>query len=235
MAFDKSEVPSDIPRRDELQAVLESAARLQQIVPDAVLVGGTAAAAYAAHRLSFDHDHVVSDLVERFDIVLEALEREPDRITNRVVPGKVILGELGGIQAGVRQLRRRTPLETETCHLPGGRSVVVPTVAETLRVKGYLIVKRNQVRDYLDVAALADRYGIEWAAYWLAGIDEYYEDLVHDEGPVASQLVVQLADPHPKDVRTIRDLPRYKGLERRWQDWNATRAVLAQVAEAMAN
>lgn len=40
--------------------------RLQAVVPDAVLVGGSAAALYAGHRDSFDHDHVLPDLVERY-------------------------------------------------------------------------------------------------------------------------------------------------------------------------
>ena len=44
--------------------------------------------------------------------------------------------------------------------LPSGQRLRVPTPEETLRIKGYLIVRRNQVRDYLDVAALSDRYGI---------------------------------------------------------------------------
>jgi hypothetical protein len=55
-----------------LAAVLDSAARLQQVVPDAVLVGGSAAAWHAGYRDSFDHDHVLPDLTERFDLVLEA-------------------------------------------------------------------------------------------------------------------------------------------------------------------
>ena len=39
----------------EWEALLSSAARLQKIVPGAVLVGGTAAATYAHHRVSLDH------------------------------------------------------------------------------------------------------------------------------------------------------------------------------------
>ena len=58
----------------EWESVLSSAARLQEIVPGAVLVGGSASAVYASHRLSFDHDHVVTDLRERFDDVLADLE-----------------------------------------------------------------------------------------------------------------------------------------------------------------
>lgn len=57
-----------------LRVVLESAARRQQAVPDAVLVGRSTAALHAAHRDSFDHDHVLPDLVERYEIVLEAVE-----------------------------------------------------------------------------------------------------------------------------------------------------------------
>jgi hypothetical protein len=52
------------------ERVLSSAARLQQILPDAVLVGGTASALYAKHRLSADADHVLTDLRHCFDDVL---------------------------------------------------------------------------------------------------------------------------------------------------------------------
>ena len=46
---------SDAPglARPELVGVLESAARLQEVVPDAVLVGGSAAALWANHRFSY--------------------------------------------------------------------------------------------------------------------------------------------------------------------------------------
>lgn len=219
---------------DALTAVLESAARLQSLVPDAVLVGGSAAAAYAGHRMSFDHDHVLTDLRDRFDIVLDALEREGDWVTNRVRPGKVILGQLGDIEAGVRQLIRRVPLEVDEMHLPSGASVRVPTPDETLRIKGFLLVKRNQVRDHLDVVALADRYGVDHAAHVLAGIDEFYADQHGPDGRgVASQLVRQLADPHPADTATLRDLPRYKGLDPRWHDWAHVVAMCRRVAALM--
>jgi len=102
----------------ELLAVLESASRLQQMVPDAVLVGGSAAALYAGHRDSHDHDHVLADLRDRFDVVLEALESEGEWVTNRVVPGKIILGQLGDIEAGGRQMIRTRPLETTQVTLP---------------------------------------------------------------------------------------------------------------------
>ena len=46
-----------------------SAARLQRILPDAVLVGGTASAIHAEHRFSRDADHVLTDLRHRFNEV----------------------------------------------------------------------------------------------------------------------------------------------------------------------
>jgi diaminopimelate decarboxylase len=217
----------------DLLAVLESASRLQQLVPDAVLVGGSAAALYAGHRDSYDHDHVIEDLRDRFDVVLEALESEGDWVTNRVVPGKLILGQLGDIEAGVRQMIRTRPLETTHITLPSGRVLTVPTAEETLRIKGFLIVRRNQTRDYLDVAALSDRYGCHAAAKVLARIDDYYADQHGGGSGVAAQLARQLADPRPKDPSVTRQLDAYRNLAARWTDWDGVRSVCRQLAAEM--
>ena len=222
------------PRPDStLARVLQSASRLQKAVPDAVLVGGSAAALYAAHRESLDHDHVLSDLDRRFEQVLEAIESTEGWVTNRIVPGKIILGSLGNIEAGVRQMIRKRPLETEQVELPEGGSVRVPTWAETLRIKAYLIVRRNQVRDYLDVAALADSGGLDHAAAVLAGIDGWYADQAQSPDGVASQLVRQLGDPSPADAAVTRELAQYKNLERRWHDWKATVEICRELAARM--
>lgn len=216
-----------------LDEVLRSAARLQELVPDAVLVGGTAAALYAGHRDSTDHDHVVADLSERFDAVIEALESDPDWVLNRATPGKIILGSLGDIETGVRQMIRRRPLEAQTVEVAGGKSLIVPTPAETLRIKAYLIVKRNQTRDFLDVAALSDRFGTDWSAGVLAGIDDYYDATAGDGSAVASQLVRQLGEPRPKDQRTIRQLTAYRNLAPRWHSWQSVVAQCQALADAM--
>jgi hypothetical protein len=228
-----------IPRLDDLDpqllAVLESAARLQELVPDAVLVGGTAAALYARHRLSEDHDHVVADLRDRFDLVLDALEREPDWVTNRVTAGKIVLGQIGEIESGVRQLIRKTPLETQALELPSGRTLVVPTPEETLRTKAFLLVKRNQVRDYLDVAALSERYGIPFAAQTLGDMDRFYADETVQGMPVSSQVTRQLGEPRPADTATLKSLHVYKGLGLRWQEWSNVVQTCRDVAAAMVN
>lgn len=224
------EDPRILDRDPQLLAVLESAAHLQRLVPGAVLVGGTAAILHADHRESLADDHVVSDLADRFEMVLGAVEGDEGWATNRVTPGKVILGNLDGIEAGVRQMLRKTPLEVTTVSLPSGGEVTVPTLEETLRIKAFLVVRRNQTRDYLDVAALADRMGIEAAAATLAGIDDYYADQ-HGEGDgVASQLVRQLSDPRPADRSTTRQLASYRRLDRRWRDWKAVTELLRSVA-----
>ena len=115
-----------------------------------------------------------------------------------------------------------------------GQRLRVPTPEETLRIKGYLIVRRNQVRDYLDVAALSDRYGIPSSGQVLARIDQYYTD---QRGPdaqgVATQLARQLADPRPADQRTIRQLSSYKDLDVRWTAWETVVDVCRSLAEEM--
>ncbi len=219
-----------------LEEVLESAARLQELVPDAVLVGGSAASLYARHRMSTDHDHVVDDLRDRFDVVLDALERDHGWVLNRAIPGKIILGELGGIEAGVRQLIRTRPLEVQRVTLPSGRQITVPTLDEIARIKGYLIVKRNQMRDYLDVAALSYRFGPEHIGAVLSRIDDYYADQSHpDDRPVRSQLARQLAAPAPKDHSRTRNLHSYKSLDARWHDWDAVVADCVELAVRVAH
>lgn len=217
---------------DVLAQALSSAARVQALVGrDMVLVGGAAAAFYAGHRASFDH--VMSDLVARFDMVLDALEREGEWVTNRVRPGKIILGELGGIETGVRQLIRTVPLEFTEQTLPDGQVLRVPTLDETLRVKAFLTVKRNQVRDYLDVAALSALTGASRAGRVLSQIDRYYREPDHPVDAVASQVARQLAAPAPADSRTLTHLPTYKNLAPRWRTWDAVVTQCQAVADAM--
>lgn len=212
---------------------MESAAHLQRLVPGAVLVGGSAAILYADHRESRDHDHALADLADRFEMVLEAVEQDEGWATNRVTPGKVILGNLDGIEAGVRQMIRKAPLEVATISVPSGGRVTVPTIEETLRIKAFLIVRRNQTRDYLDLAALSEGAGIARAVEVLSQIDAYYADQ-HGEGDgIASQLVRQLSDPLPADRAVIDQLSSYRRLRKQWSDWNAVTETLGKVAAGM--
>jgi hypothetical protein len=209
-------------RQPELDEVLASAARLQQVVPDAVLVGGSAAALHAGHRQSFDHDHVLVDLVDRYHTVLEAVEATDGWATSVRAsrPPVTIMGSLGGIEAGLRQMRRTRPLETVTVTVGDGLEVVAPTADEALRIKAYLVVQRNVVRDYLDVVALAHHLGVNHAVGVLGDIDGYYDDRSGVDGSVLTSLVLALADPAPRDTTVTAELPRYKGLDPRWHQWS---------------
>lgn len=226
--------PTDIEKREPpFIALLESASHLQRLVPGAVLVGGAAAILYADHRESTDHDHVVADLTDRFEMVLEAVEEDAGWATNRVTPGKVILGNLDGIEAGVRQMIRKAPLEVATVDLPSAGEVTVPTLEETLRIKAFLVVRRNQTRDYLDLAALSEHLGLDRAAATLVRIDDYYADQHEGGDGVASQLVRQLSNPQPADRSVTEQLSSYRRLRQRWSDWRTVTDVLGDVAARM--
>ena len=210
----------------EWEQVLSAAARLQRIFPDAVLVGGTAAGLHAGHRTSRDADHVLTDLRSRFDRVLGALEAAAGWKTARVRRPVLILGSLDGIETGVRQLVRAEPLETTAASV-GGRTITIPTEAELLRIKGFLLLRRNATRDYVDFAALADRMGDASTAAAFERFDLLYPQ-DSGESPL-QQLLAQLASPMPYDLEgTV--LSEYNHLRARWHDWNAVRAVCAHAA-----
>jgi hypothetical protein len=215
----------------EWDRVIAASIRLQRLVPDSVLVGGSAAALHAGHRLSLDDDHVVRDLIDRFDDILEALEATDGWVTARVKRPVLILGSLEGVETGIRQLIRQRPLEAEEVATRAG-DIRVPTLPEMARIKGWLILQRNATRDYLDFAALADRLGPD-APSTVIEMDDYYVD---QRGPggrrVATQLAKQLAEPAPYDLSEI-DLRHYRGLLPRWQDWPEVLTVCRQVAVAV--
>lgn len=201
--------------------VLSAAARLQALLPGAVLVGGTAAGLHAGHRASRDADHVLTDLRSHFDVVLGQLESAAGWRTARVNRPVLILGSLDGIETGVRQLIRTEPLETTTLPV-GDQQITIPTEAEILRIKGFLLLRRNATRDYVDFAAMADRIGAAAAAGAFARFDTLYPQ---DSGESAlQQMLAQLANPKPYDLDGT-TLSEYKNLEARWHDWEAVRAV----------
>lgn len=210
----------------EWERVLASAAHLQKILPEAILVGGTAAAAHARHRFSNDADHVVSDLRERFDRILAELESVAGWKTARVNRPVLILGSLDGIETGVRQLIRDAPLETTQIDVAGAK-VTLPTEAEMLRIKAALILKRNATRDYIDFVALADHMGAERAYHALEHLDQLYPQ--PDGESALQQLQIQLANPMPFDLEATR-ISEYRNLDPKWQNWNNIKQFCATVA-----
>ena len=206
-------------RHPDWEKVVSAAARLQRHFPDAVLVGGTAASLHSGHRFSRDADHVLIDLRERFEEVLADLESVAGWKTARIPPPVLILGSLDGIETGVRQLVRSQPLETVemSCH---GEKIVVPSLAETLRIKAVLILKRNALRDHVDFAALASSLGHGGTVEAMSSFDRLYPQ---ESGQSATQqLLAQLANPLPGDLGQ-EGTRIFRGLAEDLQEWSAVR------------
>ncbi len=222
-------MPEQLP---EWERLLRAAARLQGILPDATLVGGTAAAIDAGHRRSMDADHVMADLIGRFDQVLAELESAAGWKTARVKRPVAIYGSLDGILTTVRNQIRVAPLDT-TEITTGGQTIRVPTRAEILRVKAWLIVRRNATRDFLDVAAIAAKLTDTAVLAALGPMDRLYPQ-AQDPGAVRHQLMRQLAMPRPYDLDTL-DLAEYKSLVPQWRDWASVVGQCTRVGTLMAN
>jgi hypothetical protein len=216
----------------EWEDILSAAARLQKILPDAVLVGGTAAAMLAHHRISADADHVLGNLRDRFDAVLATLESVAGWKTARVNRPVLILGSLDGIDTGIRQLIRSEPLETEKIAIRDGLEITVPTPNEILRIKGVLILRRNAARDYIDFAAMADRMG----GMAISGALEPFDRLYPQENGQSAlmQLQVQLAAPKPYDLESV-NLDEYKGLEPAWREWSRVESACVKASFIIAD
>jgi hypothetical protein len=201
--------PDELP---DWERLLAAERHLQALVPGAVLVGGTAAALHAGHRVSLDGDHVLEDLRPRFDEVLRALESVAGWETSRVQRPVIILGRLDGVMTGIRQLRRTRPLDTEV--VAGLR---VPTLREMARIKGWLLATRHTVRDYLDSVVLMERLGDEGVPRAFESFDDLYAQST-GASPLV-EVVERLADASPSDARAV-DLATYKGVVHPWNDWS---------------
>jgi len=201
------------------QKLLEAASNFQELLTGSVMIGGSAAAVHLKHRYSFDADHILSDLQENYEEVLDFLEGRDDWETARIHPPKLILGNFQGVETCVRQLRRNRPLETQQIHITG-KSLTTPTLPEMIRTKGWMIVSRNATRDYIDFAALAKHMGIEDTVEVLIDFDDFYSDLIRGRqaSPVV-QLIRQLAEPKPGDLEQI-DLSQYKGIQPPFDSWD---------------
>jgi RND superfamily putative drug exporter len=123
---------------------------------------------------------------------------------------------------------RRSPVETTNVQLPTGDRLLVPTGAETLRLKGYLIMCRNSRRDYADFADMVDTLEPETAAVVLAGMDRYYCCKSSRRQWIATQLVRRLADPKPSDLREDQGSEADAD-----SDWEGIRQRCMSVAVAM--
>jgi RND superfamily putative drug exporter len=194
----------------DIRMVVKSAAKLKNLAPQAVTVADPLAFSgcmpakqmRSVERLNKAHRngttalavgetvktklpmHPVTMWRGRLSVALDALATESD---NERAP-----------------MERRSPVETTNVQLPTGDRLQIPTGAETLRLKSYLIMCRNATRDYAEFAELVDSIDTRTAAMVLAGMDRYYCGQLSRKQWVATQLVRRLADPQPSDEHETR-------------------------------
>jgi RND superfamily putative drug exporter len=246
-------IPDDISALvtpgSDLRVVMKSAARLKHLVPDAISVadplalrgcarGGVPTARVpvaagsvpaksgrsvakkrgggrpyrAAASRALRPVHPVTVWRGRLSVALDALAQA---------------GESSDTCAARPLFARCSPLETATVQLPTGDRLQIPTGAETLRLKGYLIMSRNSRHDYAEFAELVDALGPETAAVALIGIDNYYSGQPTGPQWIATQLLRRLADPHPDDLNHAEGSPEVG------TDWQDLRQRCLSVAVAM--
>jgi heme transporter len=152
--------------------------------------------------------HPVTMWRGRLSVALDALETAAD--ADRFIP-----------------VERRSPMETTKVQLPTGDRLQIPTGAETLRLKSFLIMCRNSSRDYAEFAELVESMETQTAAVVLAGMDRYYCGQHTKKQWVATQLVRRLADPQPSDDRDELSGPEAES------DWAQVRQRCLSVAVAM--
>ena len=197
---------SDPTENPQFRKLLESARIMQArlLFLPSVAVGGTAAALYARHRVSLDVDFVSPMLRERFDEVADLLLGMPDFQIARTRRPVVILGQLAGDEIGLRQLRRAEPLEAVLID-----GLWVPTLAEMIRVKAYLLSDRRAVRDFIDVCALVRTAGMEHAIAAMASFEDLYAGL-SAAGPTTA--FAEAAHDDPADIAEV-DLGNWRLLD----------------------
>ena len=182
--------------------------RLTELSP--VAVGGTAAAIHCGHRYSLDVDVVTPQLNARFDQVKANLTAWEGWRTNRLNPPVLILGEHGGVELGVRQLRRSAPLQTTRVS-----GLLVPAAAEMLRVKAFLLTERRSTRDFVDVAALARHLGAEESLRAMLVFNLVYGERAPQTWASA---FAESCEAEPADAANV-SLAAYKGLRAPFTDW----------------
>ncbi|HAB17363.1 MAG TPA: hypothetical protein PLX89_17625 [Verrucomicrobiota bacterium] len=166
-------------------------------------------------------DHLLTALRDNFAEVRARLEAQPDWKTARVNPPVLILGSIGGVEVGFRQLKRSLPIETQTVQTAAG-PLVVPTLDEMLGMKAFLAYDRNATRDYLDFAALSACASPEVVLQALLKLDARYGSL--QTAPVGLEVAKALCAAAPFDLDEA-ELPHYKGLNEKWHRWETTRAI----------
>ena len=103
-------------------------------------------------------------------------------------------------------------------------------MAEMLRIKAYLIVRRNTTRDFIDFLALLDQMGTTQALQALDPLDRLYPQ--KEGNSISQQLAIQLAEPKPWDLSAT-NLSHYKALKAPYTDWKEVTRRAYAAAQAI--
>lgn len=214
---------SDDTARQDFDRLLATAREVQArlLFLPTVAVGGTAAAIYARHRVSLDVDFVSPYLRDRFEEVESALSEIPGFSFARLRRPVLILGRVGEDEVGIRQLRRQEPLEAVE-----REGLWLPTLAELIRVKSFVLSDRRAVRDYVDVCALVETAGMADAVRAMQPFGRLYRGMT-TAGPLAA--FAEAAFDTPADASDV-DLRGWRRLRPEYQDLARVRAVCEQFA-----
>lgn len=223
--------PEPIPRvPPALAKVIEVGARMNQVVPEGVALGGAVCALYAQHRLSSDIDFVLEDLRGRFDEVRDRLLDQPGWQEARVRPPHLILGSFDEVEVRFRQLRRRSPIETQSIPTEKG-PLTIPTLEELLRIKAFLAYERDAARDFYDFAELAVRRPRESVVETLLSLDE---KIGWERQPaVLLEVIKALLHCEPRDLDP-RGFETFRFLDPRLKSWQEVQTACRQIGQALA-
>ncbi|HLA95219.1 MAG TPA: nucleotidyl transferase AbiEii/AbiGii toxin family protein [Pyrinomonadaceae bacterium] len=219
----------DVP--EQLVEVVKAGVKANREVPGSIALGGTICALFAHHRESTDIDFVLSDLTKRFEEVREKLLGVPEWKEARVNVPVLILGSLGDIEIGYRQLRRTVPMETEVLETPYG-PLVVPTLEELIRTKAFLTYNRNYTRDYFDFAELSCLVETSKVVDILASIDDKFQ--WEKQEPIVIEILKKLLAPNPHDLNDPRHgFEQLRFLEPRLKSWKQVVARCGEIGEEL--
>lgn len=212
----------------EFEKVIAAGVKLQQQLPwlEMVAVGGSAAAIHCRHRYSQVIDCVTPLLRQKFDTVQESLLQWPDWKTNRVSKPVLILGESHDVELGLRQQRREAPLKKTQID-----GLWVPTVDEALRIKAFLLTNRLATRDYLDVAALSDKLGLDAAVKSLSHLNLLYTSKNNTQTPLTQFSEACFKEPLDLEATNV---ATYKGVVPPYNDWEEIRKRVSELGKAIA-
>ncbi len=224
------QAPGSITIPSELAEVVRVGVRAGRQVPGSVALGGSVCALYAHHRESIDIDFVLVDLNKRFQEVREHLFEVPGWKEARIKVPVLILGSLDGVEVGYRQLRRSAPLETQEVETPEG-ALIIPTLAEMLRVKAFLVYERDATRDFVDFAELSCLLEPDEVMDALSVLDEKFG--WQKQPSIILEVTKALLQPEPHDSGTD-GFETLRFLEPKLKTWEEVAAQCRNIGRGLA-